>query len=99
MWVGARSYCRQRRCGEQNRTYSSAVLAKFHGIPFYVAAAPQTTRPGLARIGRGDPIEQRAASEVTGVAGSFGAVQWVLKMHRFTTRRVTSQPRLISGWH
>lgn len=45
-------------------TYSVAVLAKEHGIPFYVAAPLSTIDPATAH---GDliPIEQRSATEVT----------------------------------
>jgi methylthioribose-1-phosphate isomerase len=49
-------------------TYSVAVLAKEHGIPFYVAAPISTVdldTPDGSRI----PIEQRAATEVTHLAG------------------------------
>ena len=51
---GGRSYCRQRRCGEQNRHLFTAVLAKFHGIPFYVAARkpPSTRRARTVRRSR-----------------------------------------------
>ena len=45
-------------------TYSVAVLAKEHGIPFYVAAPLSTIDPATA-TGDGIPIEQRAATEVT----------------------------------
>jgi methylthioribose-1-phosphate isomerase len=47
-------------------TYSVAILAKEHGIPFYVAAPFNTIDPATAS---GDliPIEQRAAREVTHV--------------------------------
>ena len=49
-------------------TYGVAVLAKEHGIPFYVAAPFNTIDPATAS---GDliPIEQRAAREVTHVNG------------------------------
>ncbi len=49
-------------------TYSVAVLAKEHGIPFYVAAPISTVdlnTPDGSKI----PIEQRAPSEVTHLAG------------------------------
>ncbi|HEY1264535.1 MAG TPA: S-methyl-5-thioribose-1-phosphate isomerase [Terriglobales bacterium] len=49
-------------------TYSVAVLAKEHGIPFYVAAPISTVdldTPDGSRI----PIEQRNAKEVTHIAG------------------------------
>jgi methylthioribose-1-phosphate isomerase len=45
-------------------TYSVAVLAKEHGIPFYVAA-PLSTIDLATPNGDGIPIEQRAATEVT----------------------------------
>jgi methylthioribose-1-phosphate isomerase len=45
-------------------TYSLAVLAKGHGIPFYVAAPSSTFDLNLAS-GEGIPIEQRGAEEVT----------------------------------
>ena len=45
-------------------TYGVAVLAKEHGIPFYVAA-PWSTIDLSTRDGDGIPIEQRAAEEVT----------------------------------
>jgi methylthioribose-1-phosphate isomerase len=49
-------------------TYSVAVLAKENGVPFYVAAPLSTLDLTLAS---GDliPIEQRAAAEVTHLAG------------------------------
>jgi methylthioribose-1-phosphate isomerase len=45
-------------------TYSVAVLAQAHGIPFYVAA-PSTTFDLSLDSGDQIPIEQRAASEIT----------------------------------
>jgi len=49
-------------------TYSVAVLAKEHGIPFYVAA-PLSTVDFETADGSGIPIEQRDAKEVTHIAG------------------------------
>src|SRR3954447_25248378 len=49
-------------------TYTVAVLAKEHGIPFYVAAPISTVdleTPDGSKI----PIEQRSAREVTHIAG------------------------------
>ncbi len=46
-------------------TYSIAVLAKRHGIPFYVAA-PLSTFDLKISSGKDIPIEERPASEVTG---------------------------------
>jgi methylthioribose-1-phosphate isomerase len=49
-------------------TYSVAVLAKEHGVPFYVAA-PLSTIDLACPDGDGIPIEQRCATEVTEVLG------------------------------
>src|ERR1041385_5198483 len=49
-------------------TYSVAVLAKEHGIPFYVAA-PISTVDLETPEGSKIPIEQRNAKEVTHIAG------------------------------
>jgi methylthioribose-1-phosphate isomerase len=49
-------------------TYTVAILAKEHGIPFYVAAPLSTIDFGCAD-GSGIPIEQRDAREITHFAG------------------------------
>src|SRR6202048_2652410 len=49
-------------------TYSVAVLAKEHGIPFYVAA-PLSTVDFETADGSGIPIGRRDAKEVTHIAG------------------------------
>jgi methylthioribose-1-phosphate isomerase len=49
-------------------TYQVAVLAKENNIPFYVAA-PFSTIDLATPDGSGIPIEQRAATEVTHIAG------------------------------
>jgi methylthioribose-1-phosphate isomerase len=49
-------------------TYSVAILAKEHGIPFYVAA-PFNTIDLATLSGKEIPIEERAAREVTHVRG------------------------------
>jgi methylthioribose-1-phosphate isomerase len=49
-------------------TYTVAVLAKEHGIPFYVAAPISTVDLSTAD-GSKIPIEQRASTEVTHLAG------------------------------
>src|SRR3954464_2768984 len=47
-------------------TYTVAVLARRHGVPFYVAA-PRSTIDPLTATGAGIPIEERSADEVTSV--------------------------------
>lgn len=56
-------------------TYTLAVLAKHHHVPFYVVA-PQTTVDVNCADGGAIPIEQRGADEVRGVNGSFGSCNW-----------------------
>jgi len=49
-------------------TYGVAVLARHHGIPFYVAL-PRSTFDPLASEGREIPIEERGPSEVGRIGG------------------------------
>jgi methylthioribose-1-phosphate isomerase len=49
-------------------TYNVAILAREHGIPFYVAA-PWSTIDLATATGDSIPIEERPASEVTHFAG------------------------------
>jgi len=56
-------------------TYSVAVLAAHHKIPFYIAA-PWTTVDSNCPSGVQIPIEERHPDEVRGAFGSFGNVQW-----------------------
>lgn len=58
-------------------TYTVAVLAKEHGIPFYVAA-PFSTVDLNTPTGEQIPIEQRSAKEVTHHAGKQIAPEGVL---------------------
>lgn len=51
-------------------TYTKAVLAKRHGIPFYVAI-PRSTIDWQMKSGRDIPIEERGESEVLGAWGSL----------------------------
>ncbi len=98
VWVGADRIAANGDVANKIGTYSLAVLAKFHGIPFYVAA-PHTTLDRGCPDGDAIPIEQRAATEVTGVAGSFGAVQWASENVRVYNPAFDVTPAaLISGW-
>ncbi len=53
-------------------TYGLAVLAKAHGLPFYIAA-PTTTFDFTLASGEEIPIEERAAAEVRQVRGAVTA--------------------------
>jgi len=57
-------------------TYPLAVLAKRHGIPFYVAAPCSTFDPKIPDGSR-IPIEERPADEVTGYRGARWTPQGV----------------------
>jgi methylthioribose-1-phosphate isomerase len=57
-------------------TYTLAVLARRHRIPFYVAA-PLSSIDTSMKDGSAIPIEERAASEVTGYAGMRWAPEGV----------------------
>lgn len=98
VWVGADRIAANGDVANKIGTYSLAVLAKFHNIPFYVAAPHTTLDPACAN-GDAIPIEQRDAREVTGVAGSFGAVQWAPADAKVYNPAFDVTPAgLISGW-
>jgi methylthioribose-1-phosphate isomerase len=61
-------------------TYSVAVLAKAHGIPFYVAAPSSTVDFALPN-GDAIPIEQRDPAEVTTIGGRSIAPEGVAAAH------------------
>jgi len=53
-------------------TYSLSILAREHGVPFYIAA-PSSTFDLNIKSGAEIPIEQRSAEEVTTFAGTQSA--------------------------
>lgn len=61
-------------------TYSLAVLASYHDIPFYVAAPLSTVDLGTP-TGSNIPIEQRAASEITHIYGQQIAPEGATAIH------------------
>ncbi len=61
-------------------TYTLAVLARRHGLPFYIAA-PLSTFDSKINDGTGIPIEERPADEVTGYRGMRWAPQGVAVMN------------------
>jgi methylthioribose-1-phosphate isomerase len=79
-------------------TYSVAVLAHAHGIPFYVAAPTSTVDLSLAS-GETIPIEERSAAEVTHFAGRRVAPEGIdvahpafdVTPHRYVTAIVTER--------
>lgn len=61
-------------------TYTVAVLAQAHGVPFYVAAPVSTIDPECPS-GEAIPIEERSAEEVVEIAGSRVAPEGVHVRH------------------
>jgi methylthioribose-1-phosphate isomerase len=61
-------------------TYTLAVLANAHSVPFYVAA-PISTVDIATKDGAGIPIEERSAAEVTNIAGSRIAPEGIAVRH------------------
>jgi methylthioribose-1-phosphate isomerase len=57
-------------------TYTLAVLARRHGLPFYVAA-PLSTFDAKTPDGSKIPIEERAAEEMTGYRGTRWAPEGI----------------------
>lgn len=98
IWVGADRIAANGDVANKIGTYSLAVLAHYHRIPFYVAA-PHTTLDRQCPNGDAIPIEQRSANEVTGVSGSFGSVQWAPENAAVYNPAFDVTPAtLISGW-
>jgi len=70
--VGADRIVANGDCANKIGTYSLAILAKYHGIPFYVAAPLSTIDIGTPD-GENIPIEERDAAEVTHFRGQMTA--------------------------
>jgi methylthioribose-1-phosphate isomerase len=66
--VGADRIARNGDTANKIGTYGLAVLAKYHKVPFYVAA-PMTTIDYSLQSGRDIVIEQRPVAEVKSIAG------------------------------
>lgn len=79
-------------------TYSLAVNAHYHKVPFYVVA-PYTTVDLACPNGAVIPIEQRGAQEVQGVSGSFGDVRWSPgTANVFNPAFDVTPAALVTGW-
>lgn len=75
IFVGADRIARNGDFANKVGTYSLAIVARHHGVPLY-CVAPSSTLDLHCADGSRIPIEERAASEVRGVTGSFGSVSW-----------------------
>ncbi len=96
--VGADRIARNGDVANKIGTYTLAVLAQAHGLPFYVAA-PLSTLDLSLRNGEAIPIEERDPEEVTGWAGVRTAPVGVrarnpvfdVTPHRYITALITDR--------
>ena len=96
--VGADRIARNGDVANKIGTYTLAVLAQAHGIPFYVAAPVSTVDLSL-RDGAAIPIEERDSDEVTSWAGVRTAPAGVqarnpvfdVTPHRYLTAIITDR--------
>lgn len=70
IFVGADRIAANGDAANKIGTYNLAVLAKYHGVPFYVAA-PLSTFDFRIKSGGGIPIEERDGDEVRAVLGKM----------------------------
>src|SRR5713226_9309691 len=76
-------------------TYTVAVLAKEHSLPFYVAA-PWSTVDLATPDGKGIPIEQRSPAEVTHFAGKRVAPEGIrVEIQPLMSHPTVMWPRLL----
>lgn len=73
IFVGADRVARNGDAANKIGTYGLAVIAKHHGVPFYVVA-PRTTFDETCATGAEIPIEERSHSEV--LIGSAAELAW-----------------------
>ncbi|MBE7438785.1 MAG: S-methyl-5-thioribose-1-phosphate isomerase [Spirochaetales bacterium] len=73
--VGADRIARNGDFANKTGTYSLAVLAQYHNIPFIVAA-PRTTLDLACPDGAAIPIEERRAAEIHGVDSGSYRLRW-----------------------
>lgn len=79
-------------------TYSLAVIAYHHRVPFYVAA-PWTTVDLRCESGRDIPIEERHASEMRGMKISSSSIEWAPSDAKvFNPSFDVTPAQLVTGW-
>jgi methylthioribose-1-phosphate isomerase len=96
--VGADRIARNGDFANKVGTYSLAVLAQHHQVPFYVVA-PRTTIDMHCAHGDAIPIELREENEVRGVSGSFGTCLWAPAQASVYNPAFDVTPaELVTGW-
>jgi methylthioribose-1-phosphate isomerase len=74
-------------------TYGLAVLARHHGVPFYVAVPVSTLDPRCPS-GAAIPIEQRSDEEVRG----FGGLRWAADVDVYNPAFDVTPADLVTAW-
>jgi methylthioribose-1-phosphate isomerase len=98
IFVGSDRIARNGDFANKIGTYSLAVLANYHKVPFYVVA-PQTTVDAACEQGADIPIEMRDEKEVKGAIGGFGSVQWAPETSSaFNPAFDVTPAELVTGW-
>jgi methylthioribose-1-phosphate isomerase len=94
VFVGADRIAANGDTANKTGTYNLAVLAKYHGIPFYIVA-PTSTFDKVISNGDYIPIEERAIEEITKVCGKCIAPD---KVKVYNPAFDVTPASLITGW-
>lgn len=79
-------------------TYSLAVNAKHHGVPFYIVAPKTTVDPDL-KNGEGIPVEERKPEEVRGFVHPEKSFSWAAETCQTYNPAFDVTPaKLITAW-
>jgi len=92
--VGADRIAKNGDTANKVGTFSLAIVARHHGVPFYVVAPSSTFDPACPD-GRAIPIEQRAGAEVTRPLGRQAAPE---QSQAYNPAFDVTSAELISGW-
>lgn len=94
IFVGADRIAKNGDTANKIGTYSLAVLANHHGIPFYIVA-PTSTIDKSIPDGNYIPIEERAPEEITKIAGKRIAPE---NVKVYNPAFDVTPAKLITGW-
>ncbi len=78
-------------------TYSLAVLAQYHKVPFYVVAPTKTVDSSL-KTGSEIPVEQRNPEEVKGFVHPDKSLQWAPDCEVYNPAFDVTPASLITAW-
>lgn len=78
-------------------TYSLAVNAKYHKVPFYVVAPSTTVDSSLAN-GLEIPVEQRSSAEVQGFVHPDKTIKWSPDCETYNPAFDVTPENLITAW-